>query len=53
MDDGHDEEEIENVNIDDGRELHWRMVFKDNGGGMDDAKAFPHAKRWYVYVNEK
>ena len=29
------------------------MVFEDNGGGVDIAKALLHAKRWYVYVNEK
>ena len=40
------------VNLDDDRERHWRMVFKDNYGGLDDKKALLHAKRWDVYVNE-
>ena len=28
------------------------MVFGDNDGGLDDAKALIYAKRWDVYVNE-
>ena len=48
-----DEEEMDDVNLDDERERHWRIVFKENGGGVDDAKALLHAKRWDVYVNEK
>ena len=53
VEDETDEEEMENVNLYDERELHWRMVFEDNAGGVDDAKELIHAKRWYVYVNEK
>ena len=41
------------VNLDDKRERHWRMVFEDNAGGVDDAKALIHANRWDLYVNEK
>ena len=41
------------VNLDDVRERHWRMVFKDNDGGVDDTKTLLHAKRWDFYVNEK
>ena len=26
---------------------------EDNDGGVDDAKALLHAKRWDIYVNEK
>ena len=48
-----DEEEMEDINLDGKRERHWRMVFKDNYGGVDDAKALLYAKRWYLYVNEK
>ena len=40
-----DEEEMDNVNLDEERGRHWRMVFEDNGGGVDDAKALLHAKR--------
>ena len=52
MEDDPDEEEMDDVNIDDDRERHWRMVFEENYGGLDDAKALLHAKRWYLYVNE-
>ena len=38
-----DEEEMDDVNIDDEREHHWRMVFEDNEGGVDDKKALLHA----------
>ena len=53
VEDDHDEEEIDDVNLDDEKERHWRMVFEYNDGGVDDAKAFLHAKRWDVYANEK
>ena len=43
---------MENVNIDDERERHWRMVFDKNDGGVGDKKALLHANRWDVYVNE-
>ena len=39
------------VNLDNERERHWRMVFEDNDGGVDYAKALLHAKMWDVYVN--
>ena len=29
------------------------MAFEVNEGGVDDANALLHAKRWDVYVNEK
>ena len=53
MEDDPDEEEMDDVNLDDERERHWRMVFKENYGGVDDAKELLHAKRWDIYVNEK
>ena len=53
MEDDPDEEDMDNVNLDDERECHWRMVFEDNNGGVEDAKALLHAKRWDVYANEK
>ena len=53
LEDDPDEEDMGNVNLYAKRESHWRMVFEDNGGGVDDAKALLHAKRWYIYVNEK
>ena len=45
VEDDPDEEDMENISIDDDRERHWRMVFKDNDGGVDDAKALLHDKR--------
>ena len=44
---------MEDVKLDDERERHWRMVFEDNGGGVDDKKALLHAKRWDSYVNKR
>ena len=35
------------------RERHWRIVFEENCGGVDDKKAFLYSKRWDVYLNEK
>ena len=42
------EEDVENINIDNDRERHRRMVFKEFNGGVDDKKALLHAKRWDV-----
>ena len=53
MEDDTDEEDMDDVNIDDDRERHWRMVFEDREGGVDGKKEFLHAKRWDLYVNEK
>ena len=47
-----DEEQMGDVNLDDEREPHWRMVFDNNGGEVDDKKALVHDKRWYICVNE-
>ena len=44
---------MDDVNLDNERECYWRMVFEENYGGVDDAKALIHAKSWDVYVNEK
>ena len=40
-----DEEEMEDINLDEEREHHFRMVFEDNDGGVDEAKSLKHAKR--------
>ena len=53
MKDDPNEEEMYVVNLYDDGERHWRMVFEENYGGVDDAKALLHAKRWDIYVNEK
>ena len=47
-----DEEEKDDIKIDDERERHWRNVFEDNEGGVDE-KALIHAKRWDLYLYEK
>ena len=44
---------MDDVNLYDENERHWGMVFEDNCGGVDDAEALLHAKRWDLYVNEK
>ena len=38
-----DEEEIEDVVLNDDREQHWRMVFKNNNGGLDGKKDLHNA----------
>ena len=53
MEDDTDEEDMEDVSLDDERERHWRMVFEENYGGVDDKNELLHAKRWDIYVNEK
>ena len=53
VEDDTDKEDTNNVNLDDNTELHWRMVFEENDGGVDNAKALLHDKRWDIYVNEK
>ena len=47
------EEDMDDVYEDNERELHCRMTFKDNYGGVDNAKALLHANSWDVYVNAK
>ena len=53
MEDDPDEEEMDDVNLDNERECHWRIVFEDNDGGVDDENALLYAKMWDVYVDEK
>ena len=47
------EEEMEESRLDDEIERRWRMVFKDNKGGLYDEKAILHAKRWAIYTKYK
>ena len=47
------EEEMEESRLDDEIERRWRMVFKDNKGGLYDEKAILHAKRWGIYTKYK
>ena len=53
MEDEYDGEEMDDINLNNERERHWRVVFEDNDGGVDDAKALLYTKRWDIYVNEK
>ena len=48
-----DEEEMKDMRLNDKRERHWSMVFKDNGGGVDDQKIIIRSKWLDVYINEK
>ena len=34
VEDDPDEEDMDDANLDDERERHWRMVFEDNEGGL-------------------
>ena len=42
---------MDDININDEREHHWRNDFEDNEGGVDE-KALLHAKCWGLYLNE-
>ena len=53
MENDPDEEDMDDVNIDNERERHWRNVFEVNEGGVDDNKALLHAKCWYLYLKKK
>ena len=53
MEDDTNDDDMDDVNLDDERESHWRMVFEENYGGVDDVKALLHANRWDIYVNGK
>ena len=46
MENDPDEEEMNDVNIYDNREHHWRDFFEDNEVCVDDKKALLHAKMW-------
>ena len=35
------------------REIHQRMVFNDNNGGVDYEKIILHANMWDVYMNKR
>ena len=47
------EKDMEDGRLNDEREHHWRMVFEDNKGGVDNKKAIIHGTRWDVYMNDK
>ena len=43
-----DKEDIYCVVLGDVKERHWRMVFKENNGGVDRMKSLLHAKKWDI-----
>ena len=45
------DEDMDDVYLDIERERHWRMVFEENDGEVDDNKALIHDTIWYLYVN--
>ena len=53
VEDDPDKEEMDDINLDKGRERHWMMVFKENDGGVYNAKELLHTKRWDIYANDK
>ena len=53
MEDDPYEEDMDDVNLDDERKHHWRMVLEDNEGGVEDAKELLHAKRCDIYVMKR
>ena len=44
---------MENMEVDNERKNHFRMVFDDNEGGWYYDKPFLHAKIWDVPMSEK
>ena len=48
MEDDTDEKETEYIKIDNEREHHWILVFKDNDAGVDDKNALLHSNSWDV-----
>ena len=48
-----DEEDMEDIVLDEKREIHWRMIFGKHEVAGDDYKALLYAKRWYLYMSKK
>ena len=48
VEDDTDEEDMGDLKFGNERERHWRIVFEDNDGGVDDNNALLHSKRWDV-----
>ena len=44
---------MDDINLYNERERHWRIVFEENDGGVGNEKTLLHAKSWDIYVNEK
>ena len=53
MDPDPDELYMEDMRLNNKIYHHWRVVFKDNCGGLGNQKAIIHAKRWDIYLNKK
>ena len=52
MDEYTNGEDMEDVRLDNKRDNHWRIVFKDNTRGVDNEKAIAHTKRWDIYMRK-
>ena len=48
-----DKEDMEEVTLENERKHHYRVVFEDKRGGIDDEKAFLHAKIWDLYMSDE
>ena len=44
---------MEDIVLDEKREIHWRMIFGKHEVAGDDYKALLYAKRWYLYMSKK
>ena len=45
--------DTEDVTLNNEMDNHWRMVYEDTKGRVDDQKALVHAQRWDIYLGEK
>ena len=45
-----DEEDMEYVKLDNERKHHWRMIFEEYGGGVENHKAIPYIIRGGMYT---
>ena len=43
-----DEEDMEDMGLENERDSHWRIMFKDNNGWVDYEKYILNDKRWYI-----
>ena len=48
-----DDREMEDLRLENERELYYSMGLEENEGLVDDEKLILHAKRWDVYMNNK
>ena len=53
VEDDPDKEDMDDVNLENARGNHWRMVCEENYVGVDDKKVLLYSKRWDLYVHLK